>query len=240
MQTADRLINEAIQRKELPGAVLLVGQGDKIVYRKAYGLRTADPQPVPMTPDTIFDMASLTKTVACATSVMMLVERGKLSLADKVAKYIPAFRSQRQGAHHRRATAPAPRRAGARQLAGRLRRWPRDSLGADLEPEARLPAGHRLPLQRHAATSCSANWSRPSTAADRPVRSRGDLPAAGHEGHRCTTRRKASGAAAPPPRSATASGWSGRCTTRGPGPSAAWPVMPACSAPPTIWPAGAG
>lgn len=91
MQTADQLINEAIGRKELPGAVLLVGLGDQIVYRKAFGLRTADPQPVPMTPDTIFDMASVTKPVACATSIMILVERGKLSLADKVATYIPAF-----------------------------------------------------------------------------------------------------------------------------------------------------
>ncbi len=91
MQTADRLITEAIQRRELPGAVLAVGLGDKIVYRKAYGLRTADPAPVAMTPDTIFDMASLTKVVACATSVMALVDRGKVSLADKVAKYIPAF-----------------------------------------------------------------------------------------------------------------------------------------------------
>lgn len=91
MQAADRLVDEAIGRKELPGAVLLVGQGDKTIYRKSYGLRTADPQPVPMTPDTIFDMASVTKTVACATSVMILVERGKLSLADVVAKHIPAF-----------------------------------------------------------------------------------------------------------------------------------------------------
>jgi len=91
MQTADQLINDAIGRKELPGAVLLVGQGDKIVYRTAYGLRTADPQPVAMTTDTIFDMASVTKTVACATSVMILVDRGKLSLPDKVARYIPAF-----------------------------------------------------------------------------------------------------------------------------------------------------
>lgn len=91
MQRADRLIEEAIGRKELPGGVLLVGQGDRTVYFKAYGLRTSDPQPIPMTKDTIFDMASVTKTVACATSIMILVERGKLGLADSVAKHIPAF-----------------------------------------------------------------------------------------------------------------------------------------------------
>lgn len=91
MQTADQLINDAIGRQELPGAVLLVGVGNKTLYRKAYGARTADPQPVAMTEDTIFDMASVTKPVACATSIMILVDRGKLSLADKVAKHIPAF-----------------------------------------------------------------------------------------------------------------------------------------------------
>jgi uncharacterized protein YbbC (DUF1343 family)/CubicO group peptidase (beta-lactamase class C family) len=88
---ADQLIEKAIEESKLPGAVLLVGQGDQVLYRKAYGSRAVQPQRVAMTPDTVFDLASLSKPVGCATSVMILAERGKLKLTDPVAKYLPAF-----------------------------------------------------------------------------------------------------------------------------------------------------
>jgi uncharacterized protein YbbC (DUF1343 family)/CubicO group peptidase (beta-lactamase class C family) len=88
---ADELIEKAIVESKLPGAVLLVGQGDQVLYRKAYGSRAVQPQRVAMTPDTVFDLASLSKPVGCATSVMILAERGKLKLTDPVAKYLPAF-----------------------------------------------------------------------------------------------------------------------------------------------------
>lgn len=88
---ADRLIDEAIARGEIPGAVLLVGRGDEIVYEKAYGSRALKPERVPMTADTIFDLASLSKPVGCATSVMLLVERGKIDPKERVAKYLPEF-----------------------------------------------------------------------------------------------------------------------------------------------------
>jgi serine-type D-Ala-D-Ala carboxypeptidase len=91
LHDADRLIDEAIGRGELPGAVLLVGRGDEVVYRKAYGNRAAAPQRVAMTADTIFDLASLTKTFATATAVMILIDRGKLKLPDRVAEYLPDF-----------------------------------------------------------------------------------------------------------------------------------------------------
>ena len=94
MAWADRAIQEAIDRGRLPGAVLLVGRGDQVVYRKAYGHRAIEPQRVPMTEDTIFDLASVSKVVGCATAVMILVERGRLNLTDKVAGHLPAF-----GAH---------------------------------------------------------------------------------------------------------------------------------------------
>ena len=87
----DPVINAAIAEKLLPGAVLLVGRGDRTVLLKAYGNRAVVPAPEPMTPDTIFDVASLTKAVATATSVMQLVEQGRLRLTDRVAAHIPGF-----------------------------------------------------------------------------------------------------------------------------------------------------
>lgn len=88
---ADKLIDDAIAAGKTPGAVLLVGQGDDIVYRKAYGNRSVAPAKVLETVDTIFDMASLTKAVATAPSIMILSDRGKLNVKDKVAKYISEF-----------------------------------------------------------------------------------------------------------------------------------------------------
>jgi uncharacterized protein YbbC (DUF1343 family) len=88
---ADDLIQRAIDDKQLPGAVLLVGQNDQIVYHKAYGNRAVEPETVRMTTDTIFDAASLSKPVGTATSIMILADRGKLNLYDPVARYIPEF-----------------------------------------------------------------------------------------------------------------------------------------------------
>ncbi len=87
----DAAIAESIERKECPGAVVLVGRRGKVVYRKAYGHRAVAPAVEPMTVDTVFDMASLTKPVATATSVMVLIEEGMLRLADRAAKLLPGF-----------------------------------------------------------------------------------------------------------------------------------------------------
>ena len=81
-------VEAAIAANECPGAVVVVVQADRVVYRRAFGQRTAA---TPMTPDTVFDLASLTKPVATAASVMRLVEQGKLRLGDPVAKHWPAF-----------------------------------------------------------------------------------------------------------------------------------------------------
>ena len=88
---ADKLIEAAIAKGDIPGAVLLVGHNGKSVYRKAYGNRAIEPAKDAMTPDTIFDMASLTKPIACATSVCILLDQGKIKLSDPVAKYLPEF-----------------------------------------------------------------------------------------------------------------------------------------------------
>ena len=87
----DELVQEAIRRRELPGAVVVVGHGEEIVYQKAFGNRAVEPATEVMTLNTIFDLASLTKVVATTTSIMILVEEGRIRLADRVASYIPSF-----------------------------------------------------------------------------------------------------------------------------------------------------
>jgi len=71
--------------------VVIVGRHDRIVFRQAYGHAQWIPEPKPMKIDMLFDLASLTKPVATATSIMILVERGKLSLHDRVRDYVPEF-----------------------------------------------------------------------------------------------------------------------------------------------------
>lgn len=87
----DLIIQEALQRKDFPGAVLLVTREGKTVYRKAFGQSQWLPEPKPMAADMIFDLASVTKPVATATSVMILVERGRIRLWDKVKDFVPDF-----------------------------------------------------------------------------------------------------------------------------------------------------
>jgi len=87
----DALVDAAIAQHELPGAVVLIGRADAIVYRHAFGVRAVGPPAEPMTEDTMFDVASLTKVVATTTSVMQLVESGRLRLVDRVSQHIPGF-----------------------------------------------------------------------------------------------------------------------------------------------------
>ena len=87
----DAVVTESIANRETPGAVVLVGRGDTIVFRKAYGQRATAPVAEPMTLDTIFDVASLTKVVATTTAAMILLEEGRIRLIDPVAKYVPEF-----------------------------------------------------------------------------------------------------------------------------------------------------
>jgi uncharacterized protein YbbC (DUF1343 family)/CubicO group peptidase (beta-lactamase class C family) len=88
----DQIIQAAIEKKQLPGAVVLVGRHGRVVWRKAYGARVVEPQREAMTTDTIFDLASLTKIVATATSIMILVEQGRIRLADPVVQFIPEMK----------------------------------------------------------------------------------------------------------------------------------------------------
>jgi CubicO group peptidase (beta-lactamase class C family) len=88
---ADAAIEQAIEEGQSPGAVLCVGRKGGVEYLRAYGNRALQPQPVTMTVDTLFDLASLSKPIGCATSVMALVEQGKFAVTDRVAKYLPPF-----------------------------------------------------------------------------------------------------------------------------------------------------
>src|SRR5688572_29934602 len=89
LERIDEVVYADIAAKKLPGAVVIVGHKGKIVFRKAYGNRSLVPTVEKMTVDTIFDVASLTKPIATATSIMILVELGKLRLNDTVGKFIP-------------------------------------------------------------------------------------------------------------------------------------------------------
>ena len=87
----DSTIEQAIHEDRIPGAVLFVGHAGQIVHRKAYGRRAVVPHAEPMTADTIFDCASLTKVIATTSSLMKLFEQGKLRLDDRVTEYLPEF-----------------------------------------------------------------------------------------------------------------------------------------------------
>src|SRR5262245_22499247 len=82
-------INEGVKNNELPGAVVLIARNGRLVMFESFGFRDKEAK-VPMTNDTIFRIASMTKPIV-TTAAMMLAEEGRLTLADPVSKYIPAF-----------------------------------------------------------------------------------------------------------------------------------------------------
>ena len=88
---ADRAIESAIAAHKLPGGVLWVERNGE-VYHRAYGLRAIEPREERMTEDTIFDAASLTKVMATAPSIWLLIERGKIALDDPVHRHLAEFR----------------------------------------------------------------------------------------------------------------------------------------------------
>ena len=98
--TVSQLINDAIAAEKLPGAVVVIGHAGTIAFHQAYGSRKLAGEPgldglpapaEPMTEDTIFDLASLTKILATATAVMQLYEQSKVRFDDPVQQYLPDF-----------------------------------------------------------------------------------------------------------------------------------------------------
>jgi len=86
-----RLVAKRVGDGECPGAVVVVGRRDEILLHEAYHLRSVLPTKVPMTKNSIFDLASLTKPVAAATAVFLLREAGRLRLSDPVARHLPGY-----------------------------------------------------------------------------------------------------------------------------------------------------
>jgi uncharacterized protein YbbC (DUF1343 family)/CubicO group peptidase (beta-lactamase class C family) len=93
-QGVDEAARDAVVSGDIPGAVVLVGQGDRILYEKAFGSRTLVPEPRPMTPDTIFDIASLTKPLGTTLAVMSLIERGMVKLEAPLGRYLREFKGR--------------------------------------------------------------------------------------------------------------------------------------------------
>ncbi|MFO7525584.1 MAG: serine hydrolase domain-containing protein [Ignavibacteriaceae bacterium] len=87
----DELINNAIEEKIFPGAVLLIWQNGEILHEKPFGYFTYNVAEPEVTTSTIFDLASLTKVIATTTAVMICVDRNLISLDDKVISHIPEF-----------------------------------------------------------------------------------------------------------------------------------------------------
>jgi CubicO group peptidase (beta-lactamase class C family) len=87
----DKIIQDAVDRRDFPGADILVARRGKTVWRKVYGYSQWIPEFAPMEISMIFDLASITKPVATTTSLLILAEKGHLSLWDKVVDYIPEF-----------------------------------------------------------------------------------------------------------------------------------------------------
>jgi CubicO group peptidase (beta-lactamase class C family) len=90
----DRAIEKAIEKAEIPGAVVLARMhkdGEVIEHLCVKGLAVVRPERIPMTRETIFDLASLTKPIATTTAIMLLVSEGALQLDDPVAKVLPSF-----------------------------------------------------------------------------------------------------------------------------------------------------
>lgn len=98
MARVDACVEKAIHDRQIPGAVVLVGRENQVVFHRAYGSRAIIPGEEPMTEDTVFDLASLTKPIATASSIMVLIDQGKLRLEDRLGEVLPEFASHGKGA----------------------------------------------------------------------------------------------------------------------------------------------
>ena len=91
LNAIDEIVNEGLAQEKMPGCVVLIGRKEGIAFLRSYGFRQLQPEKVEMTTETLFDLASLTKPIATATSVMVLAQQSKLDLNATVATYIPDF-----------------------------------------------------------------------------------------------------------------------------------------------------
>ena len=92
LELIDSAVNDAISQKIIPGAVVSVVRNGRVVYLQPFGNKSLVPEVEPMTPETMFDLASVSKCVGTTLSFMQLVEQGKVRLSDPVSRYIPDFK----------------------------------------------------------------------------------------------------------------------------------------------------
>jgi len=93
----DRAVHKAIDRGELPGAVILAAMGEELRYQGVFGSAVVSPERHETRPGTLYDLASLTKVMATTSAVMLLAEDGKLALDQPVAEIIPPFGERDKG-----------------------------------------------------------------------------------------------------------------------------------------------
>jgi CubicO group peptidase (beta-lactamase class C family) len=89
--TVENATEEAVAQGVFPGAVMLVGRGEDVIYERAFGWRSLFPDRAPMHSSTIFDLASLTKPLATTLGIMLLVNEKKVHLHDQVNRFLPTF-----------------------------------------------------------------------------------------------------------------------------------------------------
>src|SRR5262245_10129076 len=89
--SVDRDLNTAVEHGVFPGAVVLVNQAGTVLYRKAVGWRSLEPEQTPLSEKIIFDLASLTKPLATTVAMMLMVKEKKLRLDDRVTRFFPNF-----------------------------------------------------------------------------------------------------------------------------------------------------
>ncbi|WP_027625446.1 serine hydrolase domain-containing protein [Clostridium lundense] len=93
LNDASKLLDMGVEEEIFPGAVVIVGDKDKVLFKKACGFRELYPDKKAMNIDTLFDLASLTKVVVTTPLIILLVEKGEISLYDEVGYYLPQFKS---------------------------------------------------------------------------------------------------------------------------------------------------
>src|SRR5581483_8314164 len=90
-QAVEKSFDDAVAEGVFPGAVVLVGKDDEVVYERAFGHRSLLPNKTHMRADTIFELASLTKPLATSVAMILLVRERKLRLDDQITRVIPMY-----------------------------------------------------------------------------------------------------------------------------------------------------
>ena len=140
----DALLQAALRRGDFPGAVVVIGRRSGVLFRRAYGRRAIQPAPVEMSEDTLFDLASLTKPIATATSIVLLVERARAKLEDPLAVHLPELANRPIGRASLRHLLEHTSGLPAANALSSYARGMQGALGAIAELELSRPPGDRF------------------------------------------------------------------------------------------------